>query len=95
MSGHVRYSLFISGRVQGVGYRYFVQETATRLNIYGWVRNLHDGRVEAEVEGREEDIKSLLDQLNQGPSFSHISSVNSTELSSLANHTDFRITRDG
>lgn len=57
----------ISGRVQGVGYRYFVLQLARNLNLTGYVRNLRDGRVEVAAEGEEEVLKSLLVELQQGP----------------------------
>lgn len=43
----IRAHVFVSGRVQGVGYRYFTHQEATRRGIQGWVRNLSDGRVDA------------------------------------------------
>ena len=57
----------ISGRVQGVGYRYFVLQLARNLNLTGYVRNLRDGRVEVAAEGEEQILKSLLVELQQGP----------------------------
>ena len=94
MSTQVRYSIFVSGRVQGVGYRYFVQDTAVRLNLTGWVRNLRDGRVEADVEGSEEGIHALFEQLRQGPPFSHVSSLDVKKLDTFADHSGFKITYD-
>jgi acylphosphatase len=57
----------ISGRVQGVGYRYFAHETAMRENIQGWVRNLPDGRVEASAEGDADAIERFEAALRHGP----------------------------
>jgi len=57
----------ISGRVQGVGYRYFVLQRAQRLELAGFVRNLRDGRVEVAAEGEEQALRSLLEDLQQGP----------------------------
>ena len=57
----------ISGRVQGVCYRAFTQEAALDLGLGGWVRNLPDGRVEAQVEGPRGQIEKLLDLLRTGP----------------------------
>lgn len=57
----------ISGRVQGVGYRYFVLKRAQNLDIAGYVRNLRDGRVEVVAEGEEELLKGFLEELQQGP----------------------------
>jgi len=57
----------ISGRVQGVGYRYFVLQLARSLNLTGYVRNLRDGRVEVIAEGEELALKSFLEELQQGP----------------------------
>jgi acylphosphatase len=57
----------ISGRVQGVGFRWFTHETATREGVTGWVRNLPDGRVEAHVEGEEESVTRVERALRSGP----------------------------
>ncbi len=55
------------GRVQGVGYRWFVQKTATRLGIKGYVRNLPDGTVELEAEGNTESLDALVSEMKKGP----------------------------
>ncbi len=55
------------GRVQGVGYRWFVQKVATQLGINGYVRNLPDGTVELEAEGSPESLNALIDEMKKGP----------------------------
>jgi acylphosphatase len=57
----------VSGRVQGVGFRYFAQATATREGVHGWVRNLPDGRVEAAAEGDVEAVERFERSLRHGP----------------------------
>ena len=57
----------ISGRVQGVGFRYFTQAAAARENLQGRVRNLPDGRVEAEAEGETEAMDRFEAALRHGP----------------------------
>jgi len=66
---------FVSGRVQGVGYRYFVAREAERLGVAGFVRNLPDGRVEVVAEGTDDAMAGLEARLNEGPSFSSVSHV--------------------
>jgi acylphosphatase len=66
---------FIQGRVQGIGYRYFVLREAERLGISGFTRNLPDGRVEVVAEGRDEDLAALEGRLKEGPAFSDVSNV--------------------
>ncbi|MGZ7064800.1 MAG: acylphosphatase, partial [Candidatus Aminicenantales bacterium] len=51
MTGKARAHVLISGRVQGVAYRYFAEKYAKSFGIMGWVKNLHDGRVEVLAEG--------------------------------------------
>lgn len=56
-------SIYFSGRVQGVGFRYKTQQVAMEFEVSGWVRNLADGRVQLEVEGAEEEVKRFVDEL--------------------------------
>jgi acylphosphatase len=65
----------ISGRVQGVGFRYFTKDAADREGVGGWVRNLPDGRVEAMVEGEEEAVTRVERALWQGPGGARVASV--------------------
>jgi acylphosphatase len=58
----------ISGRVQGVGFRYFVDARATAEGVHGWVRNLPDGRVEALLEGDMDSVDRVEAALWRGPS---------------------------
>src|SRR5215475_14322378 len=58
---------FVSGLVQGVGYRYFTQDAAERLHLTGYVRNLRDGRVEAYAIGTAEQLSRLRNALEKGP----------------------------
>jgi acylphosphatase len=59
--------LIISGRVQGVGFRFFAQDAAAREGATGWVRNKPDGRVEAYVEGEGEAVNRVERALRRGP----------------------------
>ncbi len=66
---------FVSGMVQGVGFRYFAQDAAEKLRVSGFVRNLRDGRVEAYVMGTEEQHTEFRGMLQRGPRFSSVSAV--------------------
>ncbi|HYL83610.1 MAG TPA: acylphosphatase [Candidatus Angelobacter sp.] len=66
---------FVSGRVQGVGYRFFAQHAAEDLRISGFVRNLGDGRVEVFAMGTARQHAELRAQLKKGPRFSSVSEV--------------------
>lgn len=55
-----RVSMIVSGRVQGVGFRYYVEDIALGMNISGWVRNLSDGTVEIDAEGEEDRLKNFV-----------------------------------
>ena len=65
----------VSGRVQGVGFRYFVQDHAAAEGAHGWVRNLPDGRVEAMVEGDGESVLRVERAIRRGPSQAQIDNV--------------------
>lgn len=61
----IRQKIHFYGRVQGVGFRYFMANKANYLGITGWVKNLWDGSVLAEVQGEIEDIKELIEFLEK------------------------------
>ncbi len=63
----MRFRIFLSGVVQGVGFRYFTKRTADSYGLSGWVRNLPDGRVEVLVEGDEEVLCHFVKDLWRGP----------------------------
>jgi acylphosphatase len=71
----MRLHVIVRGRVQGVGFRWFVREAARRRSVAGWVRNLPDGAVEVAAEGTEEDITLLRAQLATGPEGARIERV--------------------
>ena len=66
---------FVSGMVQGVGFRYFTQAAAEKLRIHGFVRNLRDGRVEVFAMGAPQQHAEFRAMLERGPRFSCISDV--------------------
>lgn len=61
----IRKHIIFSGRVQGVGFRYHSYYRARQLGLTGWVRNLYDGNVEMEVQGKETEIDELIAHLNR------------------------------
>lgn len=65
----------IRGRVQGVGFRMFVEDTAERLNLEGWVRNKRDGSVEAVFAGSDESVSAAVEACPKGPRGSLVESV--------------------
>ncbi len=69
------YRYLVQGRVQGVGYRYFVLRQAEALGVTGFARNRADGSVEVVAEGSEPVLAELEERLRQGPSFSEVSEV--------------------
>jgi acylphosphatase len=73
------YRYYVNGRVQGVGYRYFVLREAEVLGIAGFARNLPDGRVEVVAEGPDDALGRFEDRLRQGPAFATVNSVERVE----------------
>jgi acylphosphatase len=59
--------LIITGRVQGVGYRYYMEYKARQFHIYGWVRNRLDGSVEAMIHGTPENVAAIIERAKRGP----------------------------
>jgi len=70
---------YVSGTVQGVGYRYFVQRIAERLGLAGYAKNLRDGRVEVYAIGAEKELMELRGQLDRGPGAASVSGVSESD----------------
>jgi len=81
----------MTGRVQGVGFRFFAEAAALREGVHGWVRNLPDGRVEAFLEGDAEAIDRVEAALRRGPSSSRIDEVTVEEHAPTGRATGFSI----
>ncbi len=71
----MRMHVIVSGRVQGVGFRWFVREAAIELDLAGWVRNRPDGNVEVAADGEEERVTRFRAILLEGPPQAMVSSV--------------------
>lgn len=71
----IQYEIKITGRVQGVGYRYFAVQKAKEMDINGWVKNLVDGSVLIIAQGIEEEIKTFIDYLYIGPTRSRVDKI--------------------
>jgi acylphosphatase len=71
----MRAHVFISGFVQGVGFRYFVRKNAEKLGLTGYVRNLPDGRVEALFEGSKKGVDKMVSICRKGPFLSSIKNI--------------------
>ncbi|MEI6715801.1 MAG: acylphosphatase [Verrucomicrobiota bacterium] len=64
--------VFYEGKVQGVGFRYYVKELARGFEVNGWVRNLPDGRVELQISGSEEEASDFLEAIRDSQLNGHI-----------------------
>ena len=69
-------NMVIIGKVQGVGFRYFVFRQAQELGIKGWVSNKSNGNVEALAHGEKADLEQFIAKVKEGPSFSRVDDVN-------------------
>lgn len=81
----------VSGRVQGVGFRWFVVRAAERMQVCGWTRNLPDGTVEVVAQGEPGSVASLEDVLKTGPRGARVDAVESKENEPDANLSDFTV----
>ena len=72
---HQRVRLFVTGRVQGVFFRQSLKAKSIQNDVFGWVKNLQDGRVECLLEGNEENISILVEWANSGPANAIVENV--------------------
>lgn len=87
---------FVSGVVQGVGYRFFVIRSAQRIGITGWVKNLKDGRVEAYAIGSAKALKDFRRELGRGPAGASVDDVSEEQAGVDARfENDFTIQHEG
>ncbi len=81
----------VRGRVQGVGFRWFVEREARILGVVGWVRNNADGAVEVLAQGTREQLSGLRTRLQQGPRAARVDDVDESEANLTQGLTTFRI----
>lgn len=74
--------IIVTGRVQGVGFRYFTVRCANDLGLCGWVRNLPDGSVETAIQGPDKKIEEMTGLLKQGPGAANVSGLETEEIES-------------
>ena len=84
---------FVSGLVQGVGFRFFVQRSAAKHQVRGYVKNLTDGRVEAYAEGAERAIKAFYEDLLTGPIFARVEEIEELVADPSGAYSSFLIER--
>ena len=83
----------VTGRVQGVFYRFSAAQEAARLGLTGWVRNLPDGSVEAVAEGPRDRVQAFVDWCWQGPPSAHVLAVDERWSTAEGQHTAFEVLR--
>ncbi len=88
----IRRAATVSGRVQGVSFRYHTDQQANRLGLTGWVRNASDGTVRLEVQGPADAVEQLLTWVRSGPSHAVVDHVEVHELDPKDDDTGFRVT---
>jgi acylphosphatase len=81
----------VRGRVQGVGFRWFVEREAHMLGIAGWVRNNHDGSVEVLAQGTRDQLSGLHSRLREGPRAARVDAVEVSEAKPTSGLGSFRI----
>ncbi len=72
--------VLLSGRVQGVGFRFFAERAAREAGVTGWVRNLPDGGVETVAEGEDRAVQTFLERVRQGPPGSRVTAAQVMEV---------------
>ena len=87
----VQAHIFAHGRVQGVSFRYYVLKRSTDLGLRGYVRNLHDGRVEILAQGSPEGVQKLVDYVRNSPGLSYVVKLDINWEEPLNGLSSFRI----
>ena len=82
--------LYISGTVQGIFFRRFIKDNADKLGVYGYVRNLEDGRIEIFIEGNQENVDNMIAISKRGPAHSNLRKIEEKE-EKFQDFKDFKI----
>lgn len=83
--------LLLSGRVQGVGFRYYAARAARELGVTGWVRNRDDGKVEIEAAGAPDRVREFAARIRQGPGGARVAEVRELPLDRVPDREGFEI----
>jgi acylphosphatase len=90
MTAHAK-QIIVHGRVQGVGFRYFVQHVGDRIGLTGNVRNCSDSTVEVVVEGSLKKIADFLKEVERGPALARVQRVDVTDIPAQGTYDSFKI----
>jgi acylphosphatase len=90
----ISFEVFYEGRVQGVGFRWSIRNLAKGFDVTGWIRNLDDGRVQMQVSGEEEEVRSFLEAINQSELRAHIRKQTESKLNRPVVTNGFEIRHD-
>lgn len=85
------YNILISGRVQGVGFRYFAVSVAEKYDVKGYVKNIPGAKVEIVCQGEEEELKSFMEEVKKGPAFSVVADTSVKEVPEYDKYNSFEI----
>ncbi|MFH1378748.1 MAG: acylphosphatase [bacterium] len=86
-----RYYIVFRGNVQGVGFRFFAQKEAQKLNLFGWIRNRPDGTVDMEIDGTETLLMNYINELKTKHPWANVSSADIKEKSISNPYNEFQI----
>lgn len=87
----IRYFIIVSGRVQGVGFRYFAQSNAIKYSLTGTAKNLTNGMVELEVQGLDENINKFLSTLQKGNTFVKVDDISLKRIDIKITENNFKV----
>ncbi len=83
--------ILVSGRVQGVAFRYYARNLAYQLGMRGWIKNLANGQVELVVEGSKNSVKEMIEWCKQGPRMAQVEDVEVDWLPCSGQYVDFQV----
>ena len=86
-----RYYVIFTGRVQGVGFRWFAEMLADKHNYTGWIRNMYNGNVEMEIQGSNLNIHSFISDLQKAARSASISDYSAKEVPALPHEFEFEV----